>query len=106
MARVIVFLKDDLLADIDSAAADFKITRSALLRSVLLRCLEARRKDREEAEIRREMEQAGKGMDALAEKLGTWNPVRIIREFRDSRLLCVGEPRRPYQAKPQRKKRP
>ena len=98
MARVNVFLKDELLEAIDAEAADSRTKRSALIQLALARYLEARRKEREEAEIRREMEEACRGMDALAEKLGKWDPVKVIREFRDSRALRIGEPRKRYRA--------
>ena len=96
MARVNVFLKDDILKAIDAEAADSQVNRSALIQSALIRYLDARRKEREEAETRREMEEACRGMDALADKLGKWDPVKVIREFRDSRSLR--EPRKRYRA--------
>lgn len=96
MARVNIFLKDELLQSIDAEAAESGMNRSALVQAALIRFLEARRKEREEAAIRRDMEEAGRGMDALAEKLGDWDPVRVIREFRDSRALRVREPRARY----------
>jgi hypothetical protein len=104
MARVNVFLKNDLLEAIDREAAGSGLNRSALIQLALTTYLDARHREREEAEIRRKMEQAGRGMDALAEKLGRWDPVRVIREFRDSRALRVSEPRRPYRAKRGKKK--
>ena len=99
MARVNVFLKDELLKRIDAEAAAASMNRSALIQSALARYLEAVRRAREEAEIRREMEEAGRGMDALADKLGQWDPVKVIREFRESRSLGVREPVRRYSAK-------
>ena len=98
MARVNVFLKDELLKAIDAEAAESRTNRSALVQSALTRYLETRRKEREEAEIRRGMDEACRGMDALADKLGKWDPVKVIRQFRDSRSLRVGEPRRRYRA--------
>jgi len=98
MARVNVFLKEDFLKAIDAEAAASRMNRSALIQSALAAYLEARRKEREEAETRREIEEACRGMDALADKLGRWDPVKVIREFRDSRSLRVGEPRRRYRA--------
>ena len=94
MARVNVFLKDELLKAIDAEASESRTNRSALIQSALTGYLDARRKEREEAEMRREMEEACRGMDALAEKLGNWDPVKVIREFRDSRSFRVGEPRK------------
>lgn len=103
MARVNVFLKDDLLEAIDAEAAEAAISRSALIQLALARYLDARREEREEARTRREMEEACRGMDALADKLGSWDPVGVIREFRDSRGLLVAEPQKPYRAKRRKK---
>lgn len=99
MARVNVFLKEELLKAIDAEAAESRTNRSALIQSALTGYLEARGKEREEAGIRREMEEACRGMDALAEKLGSWDPVQVIREFRDSRALRVHEPGKRYRAR-------
>ncbi len=84
MARVNVFLKDDLLKAVDTEAERAGTNRSALIQAALAGYLEAQRKAREEAEAQRRMDEACKRMDALAEKLGDWDPVRIIREFRDA----------------------
>ena len=65
MARVNVFLKDELLKAIDAEAAQSRTNRSALIQSVLTGYLEARRREREEAEIRREMEEACRGIRDL-----------------------------------------
>jgi predicted transcriptional regulator len=97
MARVNVFLKDELLKEVDAEAAESRVKRSALIQDALVSFLEMRRHEREQARARREMEEAGKGMDALAEKLGSWDPVKVIREFRDSR--SVREPRKPYRSR-------
>jgi predicted transcriptional regulator len=99
MARVNIFLKNDLLTAIDAEAAGSRMNRSALIQSALSQYLEERRKEREEAQARREMEEAGRGMDALAEKLGRWDPVRVIREFRGGRLLRISKPVRRYRSK-------
>ena len=96
MARVNIFLKDELLTAIDAEAAASSTNRSALVQSALTGYLEARRKEREAAGIRREMEEACRGLDVLAEKLGNWDPVKVIREFRDSRSVRVREPRKEY----------
>jgi hypothetical protein len=50
------------------------------------------------------MDEAGRGMDTLAEKLGSWDPVKVIREFRDSRSHRVREPRRRYRATSRKKR--
>jgi len=51
------------------------------------------RKARQEAEAQRRMDDACKRMDALAKKLGDWDPVAIIRKFRDCRSGGVRRPR-------------
>jgi predicted transcriptional regulator len=98
MARVNVFLKDDLLKAIDAEAADSHTKRSALIQKALLAYLEARRREHEADATRRGMEEAGREMDALAERLGSWDPVRTIRDMRDSRSRRVREPGKRYRA--------
>jgi metal-responsive CopG/Arc/MetJ family transcriptional regulator len=85
MPRVNVFLKDDLLKAVDAEAEQTGTSRSALIQNALTAYLDAQRRAREEAEAQRRMDEACKRMDALAEKLGDWDPVTIIRGFRDSR---------------------
>jgi predicted transcriptional regulator len=104
MARVNVFLSEELLEAIDAQATASRTNRSALIQVAMTAYLEARQKEREEAEIRREMDEAGRGMDTLAEKLGSWDPVKVIREFRDSRSHRVREPRRRYRATSRKKR--
>jgi metal-responsive CopG/Arc/MetJ family transcriptional regulator len=84
MARVNVFLGDDLLRAIDQEAEQAGINRSALIQTALVEFLKARQEAREEEERQRRMDQACHEMDKLAEKLGDWDPVAIIRRFRDS----------------------
>ena len=98
MARVNVFLKDELLKAIDDEALESRINRSALVQSALTRYLEMRRKEREEAATRREMEEACEGMDALADKLGMWDPVKVIRGLRDIRSVRVRERQKRYRS--------
>ena len=85
MARINVFLKDDLLNAVDAEARLTGMKRSALIQAALESHLEAQRRAREEAEAQRRMDDACRKMDALAEKLGDWDPVGIIRESRGSR---------------------
>jgi predicted transcriptional regulator len=85
MARINVFLKDEVLKVVDREAAEAGMNRSALIQTALKEYLEAQRRVREEAEAQRRMDDACKKMDALARKLGDWDPVKVIREFRDSR---------------------
>jgi len=85
MARVNIVMSDDLLKAVDAEAQQAGLTRSALLHKAAETYLQQAQQQREEAERRRTMEQACKHMDELAERLGDWDPVRIIRQFRDAR---------------------
>ena len=95
MARVNVFLKDDLLVAADAAADESGMNRSALFQAALIRYLEDLRKAREEADSLRSMDEACRRMDGLAEKLGSWDPVRVIRESRDTRSRGPGHKPKP-----------
>ena len=85
MARVNVFMSDDLLKAVDAEAEQEGINRSALLQKAAEAYLRQALEQREQAKRRRKMEEACKRMDELAEKLGDWDPVSIIRQFRDAR---------------------
>ncbi len=89
MARVNVFMGDDLLKAVDAEAKQEGINRSALFQKAAEVYLQQARQQREEAERRRRMQEACKRMDELAAKLGDWDPVAIIRRFRDSRRGSV-----------------
>lgn len=84
MARVNVFMSDELLKAVDAEAKQQSTNRSALLQKAAEAYLEQLRQQREEAERYRKMEEACTRMDALAEKAGDWDPVAIIRQFRDT----------------------
>ncbi len=84
MARVNVFMQDDLLKEVDAQAEQEGIKRSALLQKAIEGYLRQVREQREEAQRRRKMQEACKRMDELAKRLGDWDPVAIIRKFRDS----------------------
>ena len=86
MARVNVFLKDELLDEINEEAKEEKTSRSSLIQTALEKYLEAKRKRREEEERRKEMKEASDRMDRLAKKLGRWDAQAIIRKFRDTNL--------------------
>ncbi len=86
MGRVNVFLKDELLDQINDEAKEAKINRSALIQIALENYIEGKRREREEREKRKKMEDASRKMDALAKKLGKWDPQPTIRKFRDSNL--------------------
>jgi len=102
MARVNVFLKDDLLKAVDAEVEQSGTNRSALIQTALKEYLEAHRRAREQAEVRRRMDEACQKMDALAEKLGDWDPVRIIRQFRDTRYGRGGSRNPPPHARKRR----
>lgn len=86
MARVNVFLKDELLDQINEEAKDEGVNRSALITTALEEHLQAKRRKREEEEKRKEMREASERMDRLAKKLGRWDAQAIIRKFRDTNL--------------------
>jgi len=90
MARVNVFLKDELLKAVDHEAAESRTNRSALLQAALRDFLETRRVAREEGERRRAMEAACQKIDRVAERLGKWDGVRIVRKARETRRRTSG----------------
>ena len=86
MARVNVFLKDELLDEINDEAKEEGTNRSALIQTALEKYIEAKRRGREEEEKRKRMQEASRKMDTLAKKLGKWDPQATIRKFRDTNL--------------------
>ena len=86
MGRVNVFLKDELLDEIDQEAKEEGMKRSALIQTALKKYIEAKRREREDEEKRKKMQEASRKMDALAKKLGKWDPQATIRKFRDTTL--------------------
>jgi metal-responsive CopG/Arc/MetJ family transcriptional regulator len=86
MARVNVFLSDQLLGEINRQAKQEGINRSALIQAAAKKYIEAKRRERDEEEKRKKMQDASLRMDALAKKLGKWDPQATIREFRDTNL--------------------
>jgi len=86
MARVNVFLKDELLDEINREAEAEKTNRSSLIQSALEEYLRGKKRQREEQEKRKTMQEASRKMDALAKKLGAWDAQTIIRRFRDSNV--------------------
>jgi len=86
MGRVNVFLKNKLLEEINEEAKEEKTNRSAFIQAALEKCIEAKRRGREEEEKRKKMQEASRKMDALAKKLGKWDAQKTIRKFRDSNL--------------------
>jgi metal-responsive CopG/Arc/MetJ family transcriptional regulator len=91
MGRVNVFLKNKLLDEIDQEAKKEGTTRSVLIQMVLGQHIEAKRREREEKDKnRKKMQEACRKMDALAKKLGEWDPRAAIRKFPDSNLKGDG----------------
>jgi metal-responsive CopG/Arc/MetJ family transcriptional regulator len=86
MARVNVFLKDELLDEINREAGLQETNRSSLIQTALEEYLQTKRKKREEEEKRKKMQEASRKMDDLAKKLGAWDAQATIRKFRDSNL--------------------
>ncbi len=84
MARVNLFLKDELLRAVDQEAGESSLNRSAFVQEALKRYLIEQKRTREEAEARRRMETACHKMDALAAKFGEWDGLSTIRAFRDA----------------------
>ena len=86
MGRVNVFLKDELLDEINEEAKEEGTNRSAFIQTALEKYIETKRRAREEKEKRDKMQEASRKMDALAKKLEKWDPPATIRKFRDSNL--------------------
>jgi metal-responsive CopG/Arc/MetJ family transcriptional regulator len=84
MARINVFLRDELLDEINREAKAEETNRSSFIQTALEEYLRAKKRQRQEEEKRRKMQQASLKMDALAKKLGAWDAQAIIRSFRDS----------------------
>jgi metal-responsive CopG/Arc/MetJ family transcriptional regulator len=86
MARVNVFLKDELLEEINDEAKQEGTNRSALIQAALEEYLLTKRVKREEAEKRKKMREASRKIDELAKELGHWDAAGTIRRFRDTNL--------------------
>lgn len=90
MARVNVFLDDELLDEINQEAKKEEINRSALIQTALEKYMETKRREREEEKKQKKMQEASRKMDTLAKKLGNWDPQAIIRKSRDTNLKGNG----------------
>ena len=86
MARVNVFLKDELLNDINVEAEAEGTNRSALIQAALESYIQQKRLERQEEERRKAMQEASLKMDALAKKLGKWDARGTIRKSRNANL--------------------
>jgi hypothetical protein len=86
MARINIFLSDQLLQEIDLEAKDEGTNRTALIQAALKKFIEAKRHGREEEKKYRKMREGSRKMDALAKKLGKWDAQTTIRKFRDNKF--------------------
>ncbi len=84
MGRVNVFLRDKLLDEVDEAAKEEGTDRSAIIEAAVEEYLQAKRGKLEEEEKLQKMLEACLKIDALAKKLGKWDPQTTIRKFRDT----------------------
>jgi metal-responsive CopG/Arc/MetJ family transcriptional regulator len=84
MARVSVFLRDELLDEINREAEAEETNRSSFIQTALEEYLRTKKRQREEEEKRKKMVEASRKMDALAKKLGAWDAQAIIRRFRNN----------------------
>jgi metal-responsive CopG/Arc/MetJ family transcriptional regulator len=87
MARVNIFLSDQLLDELNRQAKQERINRGALIQTALETYIQAKRREREDEQKRRKMLEASRKMDALAKKLGNWDPQATIRKFRDTNVI-------------------
>ncbi len=85
MARINLMIPDELLAIVDLAAMEERLTRSAFLQKAASRYLEEKRLEQEALERKQRIEKAAAKMDKLADKFGKWDGVGAIRRFRDER---------------------
>ena len=85
MARINIFLTDDQLQAFNRQTQAEGISRSSLIQKAMQDYLEKVKQEKEEARRRVRMEEACRMMDKLAEKLGDWDPVPIVRFYRDTR---------------------
>jgi len=88
MGRVNVFLTGKLLDDLDAEAKREKTNHSAIIQAASEKYIEAKRRGREEEEKRKKMQEASRKIDALAKKLGAWDPQATIRESRHNIITC------------------
>ena len=85
MARINIFLPDEQLRAFDREAKEEGISRSGLIQKAMEAYLDQAKREKEETERKARMEKAAARMDKLARKAGSWEPVKIIRQFRDTR---------------------
>ena len=74
MARVNVFLKDELLDEINEEAKKEGTNRSALIQTALEKYIEGKRREREEQEKRKKMQDAFAQDGCFGKKVGEMGP--------------------------------
>jgi len=87
-----ISLTDELLKEVNDEAKKQGTNRSALIQAALEQFIEFKRREREEEEKRKKMHEASRQTDALAKKLGDWDPQPTIRKFRDTTLTTGDSP--------------
>ena len=110
--RTILSLPEEALRQADELAAELHVSRAEFIRRAISAYAEELRRKKEAEELRRQREAAGRETDRLRKEFGkvkdpSWDPVKIIREWRDKdrldRMYERQEPERP-QAREDRKK--
>ena len=84
-----------LLRSLHAEAEHAGLDPSVFIEHALQEYVATKRREREETEARHRKATARARLDALAEKLGNWDPVSIIRGFRDKAPPNISRPRRP-----------
>jgi metal-responsive CopG/Arc/MetJ family transcriptional regulator len=75
-----------LLNELDAEAKEEKTNRGSVIQTALEKYIETKRRERDEKEKRKKMQEASRKMDALAMKLGKWDPQATTRKFRATNL--------------------
>jgi metal-responsive CopG/Arc/MetJ family transcriptional regulator len=84
MARVSVFLDEATRRAVEAEARTTGTSRSRVIERAVAEYVESRRRIKEDEAARRRFAEAVALADAVADKLGDWDPIAIIREFRDT----------------------
>jgi predicted transcriptional regulator len=92
MAHVSLFLDEATQQAVDAEARMTAMSPNRVVEQAIAEYLESRRRAREADAARRRFAEAVALADGIADKLGDWDPVAIIREFRD---VPPGSRRRP-----------
>jgi metal-responsive CopG/Arc/MetJ family transcriptional regulator len=94
MARVRVFLDEATHRAIEAEARTTGVSRSRVIERAVAEYIESQRRAREDEAARRRFTEAVALADAVADKLGDWDPAAIIREFRDTPRVSQRRPPR------------